>query len=85
MSATTDSIREFIATELDCAVPREELTDDLLLIDQRVIDSIAIFQVIDFLESQFDIEVLDEELLPENFSSINAMARLVDSKGNAGS
>ncbi len=83
--STTDSIREFIATELDCAVPVAELTGELLLIDERVIDSIAIFQVIDFLESEFDIEVLDEELLPENFSSINAMARLVDGKGQAGS
>lgn len=83
--STTDSIREFIATELDCSVPPDQLTDELLLIDERVIDSIAIFQVIDYLESEFDIEVLDEELLPENFASISAMARLVDGKSQAGS
>jgi acyl carrier protein len=41
--------------------------------------------VIDYLESEFDIEVLDEELLPENFASISAMARLVDGKSQAGS
>ena len=83
--STQDSIREFIASELDCAVPADQLTNELLLIDERVIDSIAIFQVIDFLESEFDIEVLDEELLPENFASINAMASLVDGKDQAGS
>jgi acyl carrier protein len=82
--STTDRIRGFIATEIDCAVPADQLTDELLLIDERVIDSIAIFQVIDFLESEFDIEVLDEELLPENFSSIGAMGRLVDGKDQAG-
>ena len=80
MSATTDKIRRFVATELECAVPIDELTDDLPLIEEKVIDSVAIFEVIDFLEDEFEIEVLDEELVPENFSSIASMARLVDSK-----
>jgi acyl carrier protein len=78
--STNDKIRNFIATELECSVPIEELTDDLLLIEQRIIDSVAIFQVIDYLEAEFDTEVLDEELLPENFESIGSMARLIDSK-----
>jgi len=80
MSATTDKLRSFISTELDCAVPLDQLTDDLQLIEEKVIDSVAIFEMIDFLEGEFEIEVLDEELVPENFASIASMARLVDSK-----
>ena len=40
----------------------------------------AIFEVIDFLEAEFDIEILDEELVAENFRSIAAMGQLVDPK-----
>jgi acyl carrier protein len=80
MSATHDSIRQFISTHLDCALPLAELTDDLPLIEEKVIDSVAIFEMLDFLEGEFDIEVLDEELIPENFASIASMARLVEAK-----
>jgi acyl carrier protein len=82
--AANEVIRDFIATELGTDTPREQLTDDARLIDDRIIDSIAIFEVIDFLETEFDIEILDEELLPENFATIAAMTRLVDSKADAG-
>jgi acyl carrier protein len=77
---TTERIRAFILDELDCSVLPEELTDSTLLIDEKVIDSIAIFEVIDFLETEFEIEILDEELVPEHFRSIAAMGQLVDSK-----
>ncbi len=81
---TTEEIRNFILTELDADVSGEQLTDDVRLIDERIIDSIAIFEMIDFLETRFDIEILDEELLPENFSTIASMTRLVDSKTTDG-
>jgi acyl carrier protein len=81
---TTEEIRNFILTELDADVSGEQLTDDVRLIDERIIDSIAIFEMIDFLETRFDIEILDEELLPENFSTIASMTRLVDSKSTDG-
>jgi acyl carrier protein len=77
---TTERIRAFILEELDCSVLPDELTNDTLLIDEKVIDSMAIFEVIDFLEAEFDIEILDEELLAEHFRSIAAMGQLVDSK-----
>ena len=77
---TTERIRAFILEELDCSVLPDELTNDTLLIDEKVIDSMAIFEVIDFLEAEFDIEILDEELVAENFRSIAAMGQLVDSK-----
>jgi acyl carrier protein len=81
---SNEVIRGFIADELDTTIDRAQLTDDVRLIDEKIIDSIAIFEMIDFLETHFDIEILDEELLPENFATIGTMARLVDSKGTGG-
>lgn len=77
---TTDKVRQFIVDELDWDGPSQTLTDDYPLIERDVIDSLGIFQIISFLEDDWDIEVSDEDLVPENFSSIGAIARLVEAK-----
>jgi acyl carrier protein len=40
----------------------------------------GIFQVVSFLESEFGIEVGDEDLVPDNFGTIDLIAALVESK-----
>jgi acyl carrier protein len=45
-----------------------------------VLDSLAIYSVIVYLKETFAIRVRDDELLPENFASVRAIARLVASK-----
>ncbi len=79
---TEDRVRQFILEELDWDGPANELTDDYPLIDRDVIDSLGIFQIISFLESDWDIEVADEDLVPDNFASIAAIARLVALKNS---
>jgi acyl carrier protein len=56
------------------------LTDEYPLIDGQVLDSLGIYQLVSFLESEFGIEILDQELIPENFGTIGDLARLVSSK-----
>jgi acyl carrier protein len=52
----------------------------LPLIENNLIDSLGIFHIVSFLEREFDVEVLDEELIPEHFGTIGSIARLVESK-----
>jgi acyl carrier protein len=54
-----------------------ELGDEDSLLDARVIDSLGILDLVGYLEESFGIEVTDEELTPENFESIGALARFV--------
>jgi acyl carrier protein len=75
-----DRLRSFIVEDLQSEVPREKLTDDFALIDQQVIDSMGIYEIVSFIEDEYHIEVLDEELLPDNFETIAAIARLVEAK-----
>lgn len=77
---TEQRVRKFIVDELDWDGPEDTLTDDYPLIDRDVIDSLGIFQIISFLEDDWDIEVDDEDLVPDNFASIGAIARLVEAK-----
>jgi acyl carrier protein len=80
MEMVEEKVRTFLISELGWAGERDRLTNDLSLIDAKVLDSLAIQQMVAFLEDEFGIEVRDEEVLPSNFETIGAIARLVDSK-----
>jgi acyl carrier protein len=70
-------IRKFVATLTDDhETSRDPLADGLL-------DSLAIEQLIQYLEGQFRITFEDGELVSENFASIETLASLVDSKQRA--
>lgn len=72
-----DKIRQFIVDELQFP---QTLTDDYPLLEREAIDSMGIFQIVGYLESEFGIEVGDEDLIPDHFATVAAMAELVRSK-----
>jgi len=80
ITTTADKLRHAIASDINPAVSEEDLGDDVQLFETRVIDSLGIFGLVSFIEQEFGVEVLDEELVPENFGSIGALARFVDEK-----
>jgi acyl carrier protein len=50
----------------------------------EVIDSLGIMEVVSFIEEQYGIEIAEEELLADNFRTLEAIGSLVDRKNNAG-
>ena len=58
----------------------KSLTDTYALIDHKVVDSVGIYQLVAFIEVEFDVEILDEELVVTNFATIDDIARLIASK-----
>ena len=80
MEMVEEKVRTFVISELTWPGERDRLTNDLSLIDAKVLDSLAIQQMVAFIEAEFGIEVRDEEVLPSNFETIGAIARFVDSK-----
>lgn len=75
-----DSVRTYIVNELRVRVSETELRDDFPLLDKEVLDSMGIFQVVAFLEDEYGIEVDDTDLVPENFETIDSIARLVETR-----
>lgn len=57
-------------------VPR----DDDALVEEGIIDSTGILELIEFLESQFGIEVSEAETIPQNLGSIASLTSFVMSK-----
>ena len=47
--------------------------DDDSFLEHSIIDSIGILQLVTFLQDTYGITVRDEELLPENLDSVNAV------------
>jgi acyl carrier protein len=76
---TTTKIRDLVTRNTQWAGSPEELTDELSLIDGQVIDSLDLLKLISALEEEFDVQIPDEDLLPENFSSIGQIAAYVHS------
>jgi acyl carrier protein len=50
------------------------------LLEQGIIDSTGVLELVCFLEQRFGIEVLDEELLPENLDSVKRIVAFVERK-----
>ncbi len=57
-----------------------KVKDDTLIFDAGLLDSMGLLFLVEFLNENYNIEVNDEELNPENFESINSIVAFVESK-----
>ena len=71
-------LREYIQQEI--AYEREEpLGPDEPLLD-GALDSTDVLRLVVFVEERYGVRLEDDELVPENFASVKALADLVASK-----
>jgi acyl carrier protein len=77
--STAEKIRTFITTNFYVANPAG-LADDASFLDQGVIDSTGVLEVVTFLEDTFGMKVGDDEMLPENLDSVRNLTAFVERK-----
>jgi acyl carrier protein len=53
------------------------LTADILLIESQLVDSLAIYDVILFLEDEFGVVVPDDQIEATRFSTLRAITQFV--------
>ena len=83
MSETNTGPRTRIRSFIESRFPLYRdgnLGDEDSLLDQGVIDSLGILDVVQFLEKDFGVHVEDEELNPANFESVAALVSFVEGK-----
>ena len=73
-------IRDFLAQNFPLADEGSDLGGDDSLIEAGVIDSTGVLELIEYLESNYDIQIADEEVLPDNLDSIRRISRFVSTK-----
>src|SRR5882762_252884 len=57
-----------------------QLGDDDRLLEKGVMDSMSIVEMISFIESEFGVQALEDEISEENFGSLSGIARFVGGK-----
>ena len=77
--STSDRIRDFVWAKFPLARKRA-IKEGEPLLDGGIVDSMGILEVVHFIEQEFSIQVSDEELVPENFQSIDRLVSFVQSK-----
>lgn len=77
---TKEILTEFILKELATDHAAKYMDENQSLLDSGAIDSLGIMKLLAFIEEQFKIKVLDEELIPENFSTIASILNLIEKK-----
>ncbi len=56
------------------------LTDDMAFLDNGIIDSTGVLELVGYLESAFGIHVEDDEIVPDNLNSVNSICRYLERK-----
>ncbi len=81
MPALREELRRFIVdTFLFYDQSGAELDDDASFLENRVLDSTGVLELVAFLEKTYGIKVEDEELDPDNLDSLNRLVAFVERK-----
>jgi acyl carrier protein len=73
-------IRRFIADNLLFSSNGFHLSDDVSFLEEGVVDSLGVMELVVFVEEQFGLQVADEEVTPEHFDSVERLAGYVERK-----
>jgi acyl carrier protein len=77
-SAIESTLCDFLVDEVFAEKLAGPLGPEDSLFELGVIDSLAVVKTIAYCEEQFEIEIPDEELIPENFLTVHAIADLIE-------
>jgi len=53
---------------------------DTLLLEEKVIDSMGVIELVAFLEETYKVEFVDDDLTVDNFKTIDSIVKLIISK-----
>ena len=73
-----NKVKEYILKETLSDV--KNIEDDTLIFETGLLDSMGLLFLIEYLKEEFGVETQDEELVVENFESINSIVAYVETK-----
>jgi acyl carrier protein len=77
------TIRTYIAENLLFSGNGYPYADDTSFLEEGIVDSMGIMELVMFVDEQFGITVEDEELVPDNFDSVTRLASYIRRKSPA--
>jgi acyl carrier protein len=73
-------IRNFIIENFYYGQDDEKLGDDVSFLENGIIDSTGVLELVSFVQEKHDIHVSDDELVPDNFDSLNKLEAFITRK-----
>lgn len=80
MSPIETEVRQYVSDKLLFGRTEVELKGDTSFLESGIIDSTGVLELVSFLEEQFKVKVDDEDLIPANLDSVDAITRFVERK-----
>ncbi len=80
MTSIETDVRQYIVDKLLFGRTDTVVNGDTSFLESGLIDSTGVLELVAFLEEKFHVKVEDEDLIPANLDSINALIRFVESK-----
>jgi acyl carrier protein len=74
------ALRDFILANFLFTDDQTALNDEDSFQEHRIIDSMGMIQVIQFIETEYQIKVQDAEIVPEKLDSVSRLTRFVLTK-----
>lgn len=79
-STAMNAIKSYILAEFLPGEDPDNLTPATPLMSGGILDSLATLKLITFIEQEFNVQIAAHEADKENFDTLEAICRLVDSK-----
>jgi acyl carrier protein len=77
---TIEKLSKFLATEFSTDNRKGAISPDENLLTQGIIDSMGILKLVAFIENTFGIKISNDDILPENFQSLNCLKEFIEKK-----
>ena len=77
---TRDKVRNYIIENFLFGDAEPLTSDSLSLLDEGIIDSVGVMELVAFLEQDFCLSVADEELIPDNLDSVDNLVAFIARK-----
>jgi len=80
MMDAKEQIRSYVTNNLLFNQNGYKLNDDTSFLDEGIVDSTGVVELVLFVEDNFGLTVEDSEIIPDNFDSVNRLAAYIQTK-----
>jgi acyl carrier protein len=80
MQNVEEMIRTYIAKNILFSGNGYPYPDDASFLNEGIVDSMNMLELVMFVEEQFDVHVEDQDIVPDNFDSVSKLATYVRRK-----
>ncbi len=80
MPTIETDVRGFVTDNFLFGRKNVSLDGDDSLLEQGLIDSTGVLELVSFIENKFEIKVEDNDLVPDNLDSINRLIAFIEAK-----